>query len=194
MIAYISGKITHKSPTQIYLDVNGLGYEVNISLNTYAQIEYLNEVKLWTFLHIREDAHTLFGFFDEKEKRVFLHLISVSGIGTNTARLILSGLKPDEAIHAIANDQSIIFSKVKGIGPKTAKRIILDLRDKMMKEDLSTDPFSGMTDNTIIEEALSALVSLGFQRARLQKLTEKEYKSGQSVEDLIKIVLKQVSG
>jgi len=134
MIAYIDGKITLHTPTYVYIDINGLGYHVNISLQTFSAIEPLAKVKLWTYLHIKEDSQALYGFFEEDERAVFIHLISVSGIGPNTARLILSGMTSGEVRRAISNENVVAFNKVKGVGPKTAKRVILDLKDKIIKE------------------------------------------------------------
>ena len=134
MIAYIKGPLSFKSPTNVIIDINGVGYHINISLFTYSKLEQLEEVKLLTHLMIKEDSHSLYGFFDETEKNLFLQLISVSGIGATTAQLVLSALNPDQVKTAIIQDQDSTFSKVKGIGPKTAKRIILDLKDKISKE------------------------------------------------------------
>ena len=131
MIAYLEGKLTYKSPTCVYLDIGGKAYDVQISLNTYAVIEQMDQVKLYTQLIVREDAHTLFGFVKEDERDLFNQLISVSGVGPNTARMILSYMTAAETAQAILHDDVVAFKKVKGVGPKTAKRIILDLKDKM---------------------------------------------------------------
>ena len=117
MYAYIRGTITHKTPTSVYMDVGGVGYLIHISLNTYGHIEHLNEVKLFTHLHIKEDAHSLFGFFDEEEKFLFISLLSVSGIGPNTARIILSSMTPAEVKTSIITEDDLAFKKVKGVGP-----------------------------------------------------------------------------
>jgi len=193
MIAYLDGKITHHSPTFIYIDIQGLGYHVNISLQTYSVIESLKEVKLWTYLHVKEDSQTLYGFFEQDERAVFKHLLSVSGIGPNTARLILSSMTSSEVRRAIAQENVIAFNKVKGVGPKTAKRVILDLKDKIVKEELTGGVTTIDKSSDVREEAIKALVALGFQRASVQKSIDKYYSSELSVEELIKTVLQQVS-
>ncbi len=193
MIAYLNGEITYHSPTYIYLDINGLAYHVNISLQTYARIESLTKVKLWTYLHVKEDSHTLFGFFEQDERSIFKHLISVSGIGPNTARLILSSMTSGEARRAIANEDVVSFNKVKGIGPKTAKRVILDLKEKILKEEIPQGISASEPMQDVQQEATQALMALGFQRAQVQKAMSGIYQPGMSVEELIKTVLKQVS-
>ncbi|MCL4110080.1 UNVERIFIED_CONTAM: hypothetical protein GTU68_057310 [Idotea baltica] len=195
MYAYIIGKITHKSPTDIYLEANGVGYHLHISLNTYSEIEPLTEVKLFTHFHVKEDAQTLYGFFTNEEKSIFQLLISVSGIGPNTARILLSSLKPQEVQKAIVHEDVLTFNKVKGIGPKTAKRIILDLKDKVIKnvDDLLIS--SGPNHNTDKNEALSALIALGFPKSSIEKMLDKVISSSEAelnVEQLIKEVLKQL--
>ena len=134
MIAYLNGEITHKTPTYIYVDCHGVGYHVNISLNTYSKLESLQKIKIFTYLNVKEDEQSLFGFYDDDERSLFILLISVSGVGVNTARVILSYMNPDEVRTAIIHDNPVALGKVKGIGPKTAKRIILDLKDKVIKE------------------------------------------------------------
>lgn len=197
MIDYIKGKIAYKTPTFVVVETTGgVGYRINISLNTYAKIESSEDVILLTYLQIREDAHVLFGFAEESERTLFSQLISVSGVGPATAQVLLSGMNPDEARGAILSENEVAFSKVKGIGPKTAKRIILDLKDKIKKE--SGDSVLNMTlsGNTIREEALSALVSLGFVRMNVQKVLNKilqEQPNVKTVEDLIRLALKQLS-
>ena len=128
MIAYLSGKFSYKNPAVVYVDVNGIGYEVNISLNTYSHIQKLTEGKLYTYLQIKEDAHTLFGFFDSLEKEMFIMLISVSGVGAATARMMLSDMKPAEISKAIMQNKCRILESVKGIGRKTAERLVLELK------------------------------------------------------------------
>ena len=196
MIAYINGKITFKSPAYIYVETNGIGYQVNISINTYAKIEDLEEVKIYTYFHVKEDGQSLYGFFDEVEKQIFIHLLSVSGIGPNTARVILSYMGPDEVRMAILQENVVALNNVKGIGPKTAKRIILDLKDKMIKEPGETQVIVENNYNTIMEEALSALIALGFPKASVQKSLNQAIQNDagiKSVEELIKKVLKQMS-
>ncbi|HRD79254.1 MAG: Holliday junction branch migration protein RuvA [Saprospiraceae bacterium] len=196
MISYIKGEITYKTPTYIIVETGGLGYHVLISLHTYAQIEKLERVKIHTHLLIREDSHTLYGFAEESERSLFQHLISVSGVGPTTAQLLLSAMTPDDIRSAIIGENEQAFSKVKGIGPKTAKRIILDLKDKMVKSS-GDAPLSLLPqDNTTREEALSALVALGFARVQVQKALNavlKEKPSANNVEELIKLALRQLS-
>lgn len=164
MIAYIEGKLTYKSPALVHLDVNGLGYEIQISLNTYSRIQDLERCKLLTFLHIKEDAHTLYGFYEQHEKLLFLSLISVSGVGASTARMILSSLKPAELRDAIVREDEKLLERIKGIGGKTAKRIILELRDKMGKLDTGSATATP-EGNTRHEDALNALLALGIGRS-----------------------------
>ena len=160
MIAYLSGKFSYKNPAVVYIDVNGVGYEVNISLNTWSQIQNLSEGKLFTYLQVKEDAHTLYGFFDQGEKEMFIMLIGVSGVGAATARMMLSSMKPDEISKAILQNNAKLLENVKGIGRKTAERLILELRDKVNKHsfDLNILP-SG--SNSLLQDALNALVVLG---------------------------------
>ncbi len=196
MIAYIEGKLTYKSPTNIIIDINGLGYSIFISLQTYSKIESWDHGKIYTHLLIKEDSHSLYGFADTDERSLFLQLISVSGIGASTAQLVLSSLNSDQIRTAIIQESDHTFSKVKGIGPKTAKRIILDLKDKIMKEPLNLSVESGKINNTIKDEALSALLALGFQRQAAQIVISKilqEHNDVQTVEDLIKRALGKLS-
>ncbi|MEO7314989.1 MAG: Holliday junction branch migration protein RuvA [Ginsengibacter sp.] len=163
MIAYLSGKYSYKNPAMVYMDVNGVGYEVNISLNTYSRIQNLKEGKLYTHLQVKEDSHTLFGFFDAIEKEMFVLLISVSGVGAATARMMLSGLKPEEVTNAIASNDTNLLQSVKGIGKKTAERLVLELRDKVSK--LATFvPGVQFVGNTLEQDALNALMALGISR------------------------------
>jgi len=196
MISYIKGAITYKNPAYILVETGGIGYHVNISLNTYAQIEKLETVKILTYYSVKEDSLTLYGFAEEVERSLFIHLISVSGIGTNTARVILSGMDANEAKAAIISEDVLAFKKVKGVGPKTAKRIILDLKDKIMKESGETPLSLGTTNNTLRSEALSALVALQFNKIQVQKVLNKILKEQPNVKDvetLIKLALKQMS-
>ncbi len=196
MIAYIKGEITYKSPTYILVETGGIGYHVNISLNTYAQIEKLEKVQILTHLQVKEDSHTLYGFAEEAERSMFVLLISVSGIGPNTARVLLSSMKVDEARMAIVSENVAAFNKVKGIGPKTAKRIILDLKDKVIKESGDTPMSISPINNTIREEALSALVALQFPKIKVQKVLNKilqQQPNIGNVEEMIKLALKNLS-
>jgi len=195
LIAYLQGKLTLKNPAFVYVDCNGVGYHVNISLNTYSKLEQLDAVKIMTYMHTNDDGSTLYGFMDEAERAVFVLLISVSGVGPNTARVILSYMTVDETKSAIIHENVAALNKVKGIGPKTAKRIILDLKDKMLK--ISGDQPLIMPDssNTVREEALSALVALGFPKNSVEKQLKSILSTNSDidqVEDIIKLVLKQM--
>lgn len=197
MIAYIKGTITFKNPTFILVEAGGIGYHINISLNTYARIEKLENIKILTHLLVREDSHTLYGFADDSERAMFIHLISVSGVGPTTAQIVLSSLTTDDLRSAIIGENVALFQKVKGIGPKTAKRIILDLKDKMLKDGGDT-ALTLLTpqDNTMREEALSALSALGFNRIAVQKTLNqllRDHPGVGTVEELIKLALKQMS-
>lgn len=199
MISYIKGAIAFKSPTYIIVETAGIGYHVNVSLHTYALIEKAETIKILIYQHIKEDSNTLYGFAEEVERNLFKHLISVSGIGPNTAQLVLSGMQAEEVRAAIIGEDDKAFSRVKGIGPKTAKRIILDLKDKIMK-DSGAAPLvvnsSGVSNTQLREEALSALVALGFNKIGVQKTLNKILRAEPnigSVEALIKAALKQLS-
>ncbi len=192
MIEYIKGAISFKNPTYVVVETAGVGYHIKVSLHTYAKIEKLETVKLLTHLHIKEDAHTLYGFAEQPERSLFRLLISVSGIGPNTAQVLLSSLSPDETRAAILGEDVNAFKRVKGIGPKTAKRIILDLKDKVLKDSGDTPILISPKDNTMREEALSGLVALGFARIAAQKALNKvlrEQPNPASVEELIKLAL-----
>lgn len=196
MISYVKGPITHKSPTYIIVEAGGVGYHVNISLYTYAKIEELATVKILTYLHVKEDGQTLFGFAEDIERKLFVHLISVSGVGPNTAQILLSSLNPEEVRAAIIGEDVGAFKQVKGIGPKTAKRIILDLKDKLLKESGDVPLTLPTVNNTIRDEALSGLVALGFTRIQAQKALKKallEKPEAANVEELVKLALKQLS-
>ncbi len=194
MIAYLSGKFSYKNPTVVYVDVQGVGYNVNISLNTYSHIQHLSEGKLYTYLQVKEDAHTLYGFFDAMEKEMFVMLISVSGVGAATARMMLSNMKPVEISKAIMQNNASVLERVKGIGRKTAERLILELRDKVSKMTGSgidtTSP-----GNTLEQDALNALVALGISRPVGEQSIKKIILSDPSIhtlEELIKKALKAI--
>ncbi|MEZ4984642.1 MAG: Holliday junction branch migration protein RuvA [Saprospiraceae bacterium] len=196
MITYIKGLITFKNPTFVVIEAGGIGYHINISLHTYAQIEKAEQVRLLTHVQIKEDAHTLFGFADEAERSLFRLLISVSGVGPATAQIALSGLSPDELRGAIIGEDVNTFNRIKGIGPKTAKRIILDLKDKVLKDGGDMPVLASPQDNTLREEALSALVALGFARPQVQKVLNRilrEPDHGATPELLIKQALRELS-
>lgn len=199
MIAYINGQLAYKDPAQAILDVNGIGYEIKISLATYGKLPAEGEkAKLYTFQHIKEDAHTLYGFLDPNERALFLHLISVSGIGPGTGIVMVSSMSVGEIRHAIINEDVRAIQSIKGVGPKTAQRVIIDLRDRLRKDELlakagvDTVPLA-RAHNTNRSEALSALVTLGFARSAAEKtLDQIQNKHGNdlSVEELIKFALK----
>ncbi|ATL49790.1 Holliday junction branch migration protein RuvA [Chitinophaga caeni] len=196
MIAYLEGKLTYKTPALVYIDIQGLGYEVQISLNTYSKIQHLETCKLLTYLHIKEDAHTLYGFFEEAEKQMFLHLIGVSGIGASTARMMLSSLQPADIQRAILMENEKMLEGVKGIGAKTAKRVILELKDKMKRVQPETVHLSATPNNTTEEDALNALVTLGIARNMAEQAIRKVLKADpgllNDLEDLIKKALKSL--
>lgn len=196
MLSYIKGQITFKNPGFIIVETNGLGYHLNISLHTYATVEKLEQAKVLVHQHIKEDSHTLYGFAAEEERSLFRHLISVSGIGPSTAQVVLSSLNPDEVRAAIIGENVQAFKAVKGIGPKTAKRLILDLKDKLLKENEGAPISIAAQDNTLRDEALSALVALGFSKVSVQKALNRVIKNQagiREVEELIKLALRELS-
>lgn len=194
MYAYIDGKLVFKCPAYVVIEAGGIGYQINISLNTYSKLPAGERCKLFTWLHVKEDAHTLYGFADEGEKHLFLHLISVSGIGPGTGRMVLSSITPEEIQAAIVKGDIALIKRIKGIGPKTAQRLIFELQDKLKKEGIET-----LTDvpqyNTAKEEALSALVMLGFAKSVAEKALDnvsRNQPGNLSVEQLIKSALKNL--
>lgn len=191
MYAFIAGKIAELTPAYAIVDNHGVGYFINITLNTFTAIGEQSEVKLYTHLQVLEDAHNLFGFYTAKERDMFELLISVSGVGCNTARLILSSLTVNELSTAIANEDTKTIQAVKGIGGKTAQRIIVDLKDKVRKTDYAEEIVETV-DNTVKNEALSALVILGFSKNMASKALDKLLKQSPdaSVEVLIREALK----
>lgn len=193
MIAHIHGKLVEKTPTHIIIDCGGIGYHVNISLHTYSLLPNTDFIKVYTYLQIKEDAHTLFGFIEKSEREIFKLLLSVSGIGASIARTMLSSLDPKQVINAIASSDVVTIQSVKGIGSKTAQRVILDLKEKVLKlYDL--DEVSMSQSNTNRDEALSALDVLGFVRKSSEKIVEKIVKEDPeaSVESIIKKALKNL--
>ncbi|MDI5896758.1 Holliday junction branch migration protein RuvA [Flavobacterium yafengii] len=193
MIAHLQGKLVEKSPTQIIIDCGGVGYHVNISLHTYSLLPNTDFIKVYTHLQIKEDAHTLFGFVEKSEREIFKMLLSVSGIGASIARTMLSSLDPKQITNAIASGDVVTIQSIKGIGSKTAQRVILDLKDKVLKlYDL--DEVSMSQSNTNRDEALSALEVLGFLRKSSERVVEKIVKEDPdaSVESIIKKALKNL--
>jgi holliday junction DNA helicase RuvA len=193
MINYVKGTITEIKPTFVVLETGGIGYFINISINTYTKLEGKSESKILVHEVIREDSHQLFGFADKEERDIFRLLISVSGIGANTARMMLSSLNPAEVEKAIIESNVNLLTSVKGIGLKTAQRVIVDLKDKVGKQAATGEIFT-LEDNTKREEALSALVMLGFAKSAVSKVLEKIIREEKNltVEDLIKRALKNL--
>ncbi len=195
MITHLEGKLVEKNPTNVVIDCHGVGYFVNISLNTYSALESTDNVRLYTYLQIKEDAHTLYGFANKAEREVFVLLISVSGVGAGTARTMLSALTAAQVRSAIINGDVATIQSVKGIGAKTAQRVVLDLKDKMLKlQDLADEPSAIIHSNK--EEALAALEVLGFVRKQAEKVLDKVLRTANnelSVEELIKEGLNQLT-
>jgi len=193
MIAHLQGRLVEKTPTDVVIDCNGVGYQVNISLHTFSLLPDSENIKLYTYLLIKEDSHTLFGFAEKAERELFKLLISVSGVGAGTARTMLSSLEPKHIIHSIGSGDVGTIQSIKGIGTKTAQRVILDLKDKVLKlYDLEEVSATGY--NTNKEEALSALEVLGFNKKLAEKVVEKVVKENPSasVETIIKQALKNL--
>lgn len=194
MFAYIDGKLTFKCPTYIVVEAGGVGYHINISLNTYSAIGNVERCKIYTWLQVKEDSHTLYGFAEEGERRLFLHLISVSGIGAATCRMMLSSITPAEIQHAIINADVALIQQIKGIGAKSAQRIVLELQDKLKKEG-SDSLISMPQHNTTKDEALSALIMLGFGKQVAEKAIDNAVKKADqdlTVEQMIKTALKNL--
>jgi Holliday junction DNA helicase RuvA len=194
MIAFLKGKLVHKEPTFVIIEVNGIGYQVSISLNTFSEIKDKENIQLSTYLQVREDAHILYGFSNKAEKSMFQNLIAVNGVGPNTAMVILSYLPPNELQQAITAEDVGALQAVKGIGGKTAQRIILELKDKLRKEPIGeTGGIAGIRHNTMRNEALTALMTLGIGKAAAEKSIDTVLKkSGNTVslEELVKLALK----
>lgn len=193
MITHIRGKLVEKNPTFVIIECNGIGYFLNISLHTYSKISDSEAIRLYTYLSVKEDSHTLFGFADKVEREIFKLLISVSGVGNSIARTMLSSMSPEQIQHAIASEDVATIQSVKGIGAKTAQRLIIDLRDKIVKTYQITED-SILPNNTIKEEALSALEVLGFSRKQVEKLVQKIVQEAPdtTLENIIKQALKNL--
>lgn len=194
MITHIDGILEEKNPAYAIIDANGIGYMLNISLNTFSALPEKGRVRLFTHLSIREDAHVLFGFHSKEEREMFRHLISVSGVGPSTARIVLSGMTSSECASAIVNEDVSTFKNVKGIGAKTAERIIVDLKNKV-DADLVVGEKLFASNNTIKNEALSALVVLGVDKKKADKIISKALADNDddlTVEDLVKLTLKSL--
>jgi len=196
MIEYVKGKLVEKNPTYAIIECGGIGYFINISLHTFSAIGSNEECKLLTHLSIKEDAHILYGFSEEQERVLFRNLISVSGVGTGTARMMLSSLAPEEIKAAILNNDFARLQNIKGIGAKTAQRIVIDLKDKLLKTDENVSQLFFSTNNTVKEEALSALITLGFAKNVAEKALDQILKNKTetlpTVEKLIKTALQSI--
>ncbi len=195
MIAFVRGKFSRKTPSQVIVDVNGVGYELQISLHTYSHISNKDEGQLVTYLHITENAQTLFGFFAQDEKELFLQLISVSGVGASTARMMLSGLNPAEIIKAIVQGNTKLLESVKGIGRKTAERLVLELREKLGKISLENAAAGSNNYRSVEQDAVNALVGLGIGKPMAESAVKKVSDSAKeilSLEDIIKQALKNL--
>ncbi|GDX53458.1 Holliday junction ATP-dependent DNA helicase RuvA [Bacteroidota bacterium] len=197
MISYLQGKFSFKSPTHIIIENGGVGYHVNISMNTWSKIQHDDSGKLHTYLHITGGTQSplivsLYGFAEEEERSMFTELLNISGVGASTVRMVLSALSPNDLRNAILTENAHAFERIKGIGPKTAKRIILELKDKVAKVVTKADGFS--PHNKVNDEALSALIMLGFSRAPAEHAVQRVVASNPSmtVEDIIKQVLKTI--
>ena len=193
MITHLKGKLIEKNPTEVVIDCQGIGYLVNISLHTFSQIPDQENLMLYTYLQVREDSHTLYGFSTKVEREIFKLLISVSGIGTNTARTMLSSLSPDQVKEGIASGDVGLIQSVKGIGAKTAQRVIIELKDKVLKI-YGIDELSQVSHNTNKDEALSALDVLGFNKKQAEKVVDRILKAtpDYQVEQIIKEALKNL--
>ena len=193
MITHVKGRLVEKTPTSVVIESNGIGYLINISLNTFSQIPDNENLKLFTHLQIKEDSHTLYGFYTIKEREIFRLLISVNGIGSNIARTMLSSISPEQIIDAISRENVSLIQSVKGIGSKTAQRVIIDLRDKILKV-YDLDEGITSSNNTNKEEALSALEVLGINKRSSERLVDKIVLESPdiSVESIIKETLKNL--
>lgn len=193
MITHLEGKLVEKNPTDVVIDCNGVGYFVNISLHTFSQIPDKENLRLYTYLQVREDSHSLYGFSSKVEREIFKLLISVSGIGANTARTMLSSLTPEQVKEGIAGEDVALIQSVKGIGAKTAQRVIIDLKDKVLKV-YGMDELSLIPNNTNKDEALSALDVLGFNKKQSEKVVDKILKAQPDalLEQIIKEALKNL--
>jgi len=193
MIAHIQGKLIEKSPTEVVIDCNGVGYQINISLHTFGLLPTTDFLKLFTYMLVKEDSHSLYGFVEKSEREIFKLLLSVSGIGANTARTMLSSIEPKQIINALASGDVGTIQSIKGIGAKTAQRAILDLKDKVLKL-YAIEEVSLSQSNTNKDEALSALEVLGFVRKSSEKVVDKIVATmpDASVETIIKQALKNL--
>jgi len=193
MIAYVRGKFVDKTPARVIVDVNGVGYDLQISLNTYSAISNIEEGLLYTYLHLFENGQTMYGFSGVAEKEMFLQLISVSGVGAATARMMLSGMRPEEISRAIIQGNTKQLESIKGIGKKSAERLIVELKDKFGKQ-LLENPLSGMQVSSVENDAITALVALGIGRAMAENAIKKAIQTNPNIalEEIIKHALKNI--
>jgi Holliday junction DNA helicase RuvA len=193
MIYHLKGQLIEKNPTHVVIDCNGVGYFVHISLHTFSLLKNSEAIHLFTHLQVKEDSHSLYGFMEKSERELFRLLISVSGVGSSTARAMLSSLEPKQIMDAIASGDAVTIQKIKGIGTKTAQRVILDLKDKILKV-FGIDEIFVSQNNTNKEEALSALETLGFLRKSAEKVVDRIMKetTDPTVETIIKLSLKNL--
>ena len=191
MFEYINGYVTEISPTYAVLETGGIGYHINISLNTFSQLKKGQECQLLIHEIIREDSRSLFGFYNKQERELFRLLITVNGVGANTARLILSSVNSEELILAISSNNVDLLKSVKGIGTKTAQRIIIDLKDKISESDIEINQIFGEQNNTLHKDALSAFQMLGFSKSAIEKVLKKILKNGDklTLEEVVKLAL-----
>jgi Holliday junction DNA helicase RuvA len=195
MIAFLRGQFVQVTPARLIVDVSGVGYEVNISLHTYESISKKDNGQLHTYLHITENSQVIFGFYTLQEKELFMNLISVSGVGASTARMMLSGMQPDEIIRAIVQGDARQLEAIKGIGKKSAERLVLELKEKLAKTNINNNPLGGFATAQAnpYQDAIQALIALGIQKAVAEKAVDKTIKlegAGESLEVLIKLALK----
>ena len=195
MIAYLNGQLTHKSPSMVHMDVGGVGYEVQISLNTYGHLQKMDKGKIFIYQHFKDDGQTLYGFHDTEEKAMFIQLIAINGVGATTARMMLSSLKPAEIAQAVLRGETRTLEGVKGIGRKTAERIVLELRDRIGKGETVGANSSSFINNTLEQDALNALVALGIARPAAEQAVKKAFHSDpeqQNLETIIKKALQSI--
>ena len=189
MIAFVKGDFVRKTPAQVLVDVHGVGYELQISLNTYSSIQNQDNGQLFTYFHVREDAQILFGFFDEAEKNLFIQLISVSGVGAATARMMLSSLKPAELIRAITEGNVRQLESIKGIGKKSAERIVIELKDKFTRTPFDSN-ISTLKNNSLEQDALNALIALGIARPAGEQAIQRILKADPTLEKIEEVIKK----
>ena len=190
MIAYLKGQLTYRSPSMVHMEVGGVGYEVQISLNTFGAIQHQEKGRLFIYQHFKEDGQTLYGFHDPGERSMFVQLIGINGVGATTARMMLSSLRPADITQAVLRGDTVTLERVKGIGRKTAERIVLELRDKLGKSDPAQGNSSSFIHNTLEQDALNALVALGIARNAAEQAVKKAFLSDPS-QDNLEVIIKK---